>query len=354
MQGNREEEYVSVGLQELSAYYINRLSYKEVENLVKRVTGKKQLSDQGIWAGVKEKVGEISQEIVNQVKPNLEQIAEQKLIVNPQIDLYSPEQHEILLFADGILVKRQKSEREAGAESNRGKKKHLVEGQSNKYYQTDMVLLQKTQGSYEYLTTPIDAQGEVILSLEEVIKAKVMQEYGSGTIDYPLNLVAIADGAKSIRRRLESVFGEQVTMILDWYHLDRKVRKLMGSIARNPVEKSEHLKFLFANLWQGKAAAAIDYLHHQIQTKNHDNLKESITYLSKHQSEIINYQRRQQAGKPIGSGRVEKAVDLVVGHRQKKKGMSWTAKGSQALAVLKVAELNGQWGAVFGTKTPVL
>jgi len=48
---------------------------------------------------------------------------------------------------------------------------------------------------------------------------------------------------------------------------------------------------------------------------------------------------------------VEKAVDLVVGHRQKKKGMSWTAKGSQALAVLKVAELNGQWGAVFGTKT---
>lgn len=51
------------------AYYINRLSYKEVENLAKRVTGEKQLSDQGIWAEVREKAGEISQEIVNQVKP---------------------------------------------------------------------------------------------------------------------------------------------------------------------------------------------------------------------------------------------------------------------------------------------
>jgi hypothetical protein len=48
---------------------------------------------------------------------------------------------------------------------------------------------------------------------------------------------------------------------------------------------------------------------------------------------------------------VEKAVDLVVGYRPKKKAMSWTAKGSQSSAVLKVAELNGQWGSVFMTKT---
>jgi hypothetical protein len=194
----------------------------------------------------------------------------------------------------------------------------------------------------------------VILSLGEVLKAKVVQEYGSGTIEHPLNLVAIADGAKSIRCRLESVFGEQVTMVLDWYHLSRKVRKLMGSIARNQIEKSEHLKFLFSNLWQGKVAAAIEYLNHQLKTKNQATLKELVTYLSKHQSEIINYQRRQQVGKAIGSDRVEKAVDLVVGHRQKKKGMSWAAKGSQALAVLKAAELNGQWRSVFGTKTPAM
>ena len=78
----------------------------------------------------------------------------------------------------------------------------------------------------------------------------------------------------------------------------------------------------------------------------HDQPKKSdelLTYLSKHRGEIINYERRQQAGKPIGSGRMEKGVDLVIGHRQKHKGMSWRSLGSKALAILKVVELNGQW-----------
>jgi hypothetical protein len=43
------------------------------------------------------------------------------------------------------------------------------------------------------------------------------------------------------------------------------------------------------------------------------------------------------------SGRVEKGVDQVIGHRQKRKGSSWRPKGSKALAILKILELNGRW-----------
>ncbi len=68
-----------------------------------------------------------------------------------------------------------------------------------------------------------------------------------------------------------------------------------------------------------------------------------VGYLSKHQPEIINYNRRSRAGKTIGSGQVEKGVDLTVGSRQKHRGMSWRPLGSKALCLLKVAELNGQW-----------
>jgi len=57
----------------------------------------------------------------------------------------------------------------------------------------------------------------------------------------------------------------------------------------------------------------------------------------------LNYNRRSRAGKTIGSGQVEKGVDLTVGSRQKHRGMSWSPKGSKALCLLKVAELNGQW-----------
>jgi hypothetical protein len=45
----------------------------------------------------------------------------------------------------------------------------------------------------------------------------------------------------------------------------------------------------------------------------------------------------------IGSGRMEKGVDQAVGYRQKRKGMSWSEKGSKALGILRMVELNGQW-----------
>jgi hypothetical protein len=162
-----------------------------------------------------------------------------------------------------------------------------------------------------------------------------------------LNLVAIADGAKSIRCRLKSVFGEQATIILDWYHLGRKVRKLIGSIARNQAEKSEHLKFLCLNLWQGKATDGIEYLKHQVKTKNPETLKELITYFSKHQSEIINYQRRQQAGKPIGSGWVEKAVDARCGASAEEKGDELDSKRQPSFGCAQGRRIEWSMGSCF-------
>jgi hypothetical protein len=159
----------------------------------------------------------------------------------------------------------------------------------------------------------------------------------------PLPLVAITDGASSIRKRLNQLSSQTVTLILDWYHLCKKVRDFLSMIARNKSEKSEHTRWLFFHLWQGKVAEVITYLQTQIKSRNSDKLAELISYLTKHQSEIINYDLRRQSGKCIGSGRVEKAVDLVIGHRQKHKGMSWSSVGSKALAILSVIELNDQW-----------
>lgn len=351
LKGNRSEDYGSQGLQEVAAYYANRLSYKEVEKLLKRITGKELLSDQGIWERVTEKVGQISQEIVDKAKTILEKVGESKIRVNPQIELDNSEVKEIVLLEDGILVKGQKTKRASGISGESKERKRREKGQKSIHYNTDVVILQKAEGGYEYLTTPIDQEGKVLLSLSEIVKAKVIEEYGLGTADNSLNIVAIADGAKNIRCRLESIFGKEVAIILDWYHLCRKVRKLMGSIARNDAEKSEHLKTLFSALWRGKVEESLDYLKTQVKTKNNKALQELNTYLTKHQSEIINYQSRQKAGKPVGSGRIEKGVDLVVANRQKKKGMSWSQQGSQALAILKVVELNGRWQETFGTQS---
>ncbi len=48
---------------------------------------------------------------------------------------------------------------------------------------------------------------------------------------------------------------------------------------------------------------------------------------------------------------MEKAVDQVMGHRKKRKGMSWRPLGSGALAWLKVLELNGEWDDFWFSST---
>ncbi len=206
---------------------------------------------------------------------------------------------------------------------------------------TDIVILQKATDGFEYIAAPINADGEELLSLASVVKAKVIQEDGSQAS--ALNLVAITDGARAIRHRLLTIFGGGVIVILDWYHLGKKLGELISMIAISKSEKPKHLKFLFSELWQGKTTAALEYLKFQVIPKNRDRWQELIGYLEKHDSEIINYNLRSQAGKTIGSGRMEKGVDLTVGQRQKNKGMSWRTLGSRALSLLKVAELNGQW-----------
>ncbi len=333
-------ENISHGLQELVAYYSNRISYQEVENLVERISGEKLLSDQKIWDIVVNKAVEVSSQWQQEIQSIKQSIKSESQIAS-LVDIYNPLSQEILLFDDGIGVKKQKE--------NRHKKQDVVISESDESGKkqkrqtvtTDVVLLETPKGSFEYLTSPIDNQGQPLISLEEIIKCKLKYYYHN--CNFPLPIVAITDGASSIRKRLYALNPQGITLILDWYHLCKKLREFLSMITRNKAEKTEHSKFLFCNLWRGNTRDVLTYLKTQIKARNQKKLDELITYITKHQSEIINYELRRKTGKTIGSGRMEKGVDIVIGHRQKHKGMSWSSLGSKALAILKVTECNGKW-----------
>jgi hypothetical protein len=331
---------VSNRLQELSAYYSNRMSYEEVAGLVERLTGERLLSDQTIWQIVQHKAVQVSEQWKHEVETSLSRVVGLPE-VNGQVDVYDRLGAEILLFEDGIQVKQQKEKRVGRSEAESGLEEMVNEVSKRSRVNTDVFLLQKSNGAFEYLSAGIDRAGNESVSLAHIVQTHIIQEYGKEK--EPLNLVTISDGAKTIRLRLLEIFGVTTTVILDWYHLSKKLRELMSMIARNKVEKSMHLRELFQHLWQGRVEQALAYLHTQVQPRNKEKLAELIGYLEKHQTEMIDYERRKQAGKTIGSGRVEKGVDQVIGHRQKGKGTSWRPKGSKALAILKILELNGRW-----------
>ncbi len=242
------------------AYYSNRISYQEVENLVEKISGEKLLSDPMIWDIVVNKAVEISSKWQQEIQSIKQSIKSESQIAS-LVDIYDPLAQEILLFDDGIGVKKQKE--------NRNKKQDVVisetdesgKKQKRKTVTTDVVLLPTPKGSFEYLTSPIDNQGQPLISLEEIIKCKLKYYYHN--CNFPLPIVAITDGASSIRKRLHTLNPQGISLILDWYHLCKKLREFLSMITRNKAEKTEHSKFLFCHLWRGNTRDVLTYLKTQ-------------------------------------------------------------------------------------------
>ena len=303
------------------------------------------MSDQKIHPLVVGKALEVSQAILEETPLIREDTTKKLPAINVKVDLYKATEKEILWLDDAIQVKGQKETRER-KKSDENQPVEAIsqngeEANNRVRISTEVILLEKQKGGFEYITGVIDKEEKEPLPLAAIVKSKVIQEYGGER--KPLNIVALTDGAKAIRGRLAAIFGMTVVIILDGFPLGKKVRELMSMIAPTKAEKVTYVKFIFYQLWHGKTEAVLDYLKTVVKTKNSEKLSALIGYIETHQAELIDSKRRQQAGKAIGSGRIEKGCDQVIGHRQKKKGMSWSEVGSKSLGILKVAELNNKW-----------
>ena len=340
------ESYESDRLRSRCCYYANRMSYDGVATFLKDETGVALITGQRIHDLVEEEARRLSVSHASQATAVLA-TGTALPPINQDVAIYDAHSEEVLLFDDGIQVKKQKAYREKPSaplspspatvqEQPRGRQA------SPERVNTDVLMLQRAQGGFIYMMEGLDGtagEGDHV-GVEALVKSAVIREYGERTA--ALNLVAITDGARNIRLLFERVFGLAIVLILDWYHLEKKVWELMSMVAWNTLEKENHCRALLAWLWQGNIAEALNYLDTSVSPRHQKKHHELITYLTKHQAEIINYQARQDAGKPIGSGRMEKGVDQVIGRRQKDNGMSWSVVGSKALGILKIHELHEQ------------
>jgi len=331
------ESYISERLQEYSAWLACRSSYTKAESILYRNTGNHLISDQKIQQIVIHKATEISKK---EAELNISaQTQTMVLNVQTQINLYEKQEKEIIVLEDGIQVVGQKDKRKSI------KDKLELPEYKRVWRQTDACMLECKNGTYRYLIGGLESNTQPAQSLVDNVKRAINEEYGYE--NEPLRVVGITDGAKDIRMDFLSIFGITIIIILDWYHLGKKIKDLMSMIACNKADKQIYVNYVRKHCWEGEVDKAIVYLQTNVKTKNEVKLNELIGYLEKHKSEIINYKKRKKCGKPIGSGRMECGVNQIVGDRQKNKKMSWSQKGSKALAILEVQQLNNKWDELW-------
>jgi hypothetical protein len=323
---------MSARLAECSAYSSHRMSDDEVAGLLTRVTGQHVLRDQTMQHLVVTNAVEVSQQ--GQSESQAAPAASPSRAVTPQVDWYDPQSAAGLLLTDAMQVTQQKARR------GQGRDKPTVE-RATQRVPPEVWLVEQPPGGFTSLTAGVEAMGQEVVS--GTARGRGQFEQDSAGRSEPLPVVARTDGAKTIRCQWAELCGQPVPVLLDWYHLDKKGGELRSMVARNKQEKAVHVAHLLDHLWHGRPDAALAYLQTAVYPKNTKQLEALVTDLEKHQAESIDYGRRQRAGKPMGSGRMEKGVDQVIGARQKHKGMRWSPTGSKALGILKGVERNQQW-----------
>jgi hypothetical protein len=308
------DSYETRGLQAFACRYATQLSYGAVSELVAERCGGVSLSDQHIHHLVgqrRDQLGQIQQAFIDSQQG-------QSMPTLALADLYSTDYKELIWMEDGVCVSKQKAKRDKEAKSA---KQRTI---------TDSLLVAKPDGGFMHL---VAAEG---VDLGELGQAYLRQQYKGQTV----RVVVVSDGSRTIKNRCVGLFESGYVQVLDWFHLQKKVRDLMTMIAPNKVLRTQYEDELVGLLWSGKVDESLTRLR-SYAYRHEGKWQELQGYLEKNRTHIVDYQRRQAAGKLIGSGRMEKAGDMLLARRQKEKGMSWSPSGSNALAVLTAQYLNG-------------
>ena len=160
--------------------------------------------------------------------------------------------------------------------------------------------------------------------------------------------VALGDGAEWIKTQVAWHFPQAVT-ILDWPHLERLMHQAIRAAcpgSANRAWRRDLHQQLPDTLWQGDVDAAraqLAALRPPAGAEPIERLEAALRYLDSQRTWLGNYQAWKEAGYPIGSGLVERAVELVINRRMKRRGMRWRRANANAVVALRVRRLNGDW-----------
>ncbi len=181
-------------------------------------------------------------------------------------------------------------------------------------------------------------------------------------------VTAFTDGDKLLRQLLKQA-GIEVSPILDWQHLARRVQvtkqAAQGLRARTNAEHRarpmivQTLESLHWTLWYGQIAAAkhrMGRVERLLRPFDIDRTRARTAaparrlrtalgklrdYVDGQSAHLVNYRLRQQAGLPIGTSTTEGLANTLVNRRMNKsQQMRWSVRGAHAVLAIRTADCN--------------
>jgi uncharacterized membrane-anchored protein len=156
-------------------------------------------------------------------------------------------------------------------------------------------------------------------------------------------IVIFADGARVIHAAvLKMLHFANLKIILDWYHLQKKCKENLSMALKGSKIRNEFLEVLMPCLWFGNIDRAIRLLENidPKKVRNQEYIRILIDYFRRVRAYVPCYALRKELGLRNSSNLGEKANDIVVSHRQKHNGMSWSNKGSASFATVASVSYN--------------
>jgi hypothetical protein len=155
------------------------------------------------------------------------------------------------------------------------------------------------------------------------------------------------DGHTTLNKMIIKCFAwyANIGIILDWYHLEKKCKEQLSMCMKGRDLRNAVLEQLLPLLWLGLTDRAIALLCEigGADIKNRAAMEKLKEYLQRNTPYIPCYAIRKELSLRNSSNRGEKANDLIVSDRQKHNGMSWSKKGSVALAFLSALKRNNEY-----------
>ncbi len=182
-------------------------------------------------------------------------------------------------------------------------------------------------------------------------------------------VTVISDGAGEFVKAVE---GSQFARgrILDWFHIAMRFRAAEQSILSARLQKGPDWDWIAREIksakwlvWHGKGRKAIPRMKaineelekwpNQERSTLWWSVYRAYAYVESNVGLLVNYGARYRKGLPIASSIAESAVNQVVSVRMaKKQQMRWTDEGAHVVALVRVADLNGELSTdVFGHVT---